>query len=243
MTPVRLLFAAAFFLGLPFASRADGTSPADGVKKVDLVFEGGHDTDPRDHGRPVVLIAAALGVPAPVFRDAFSHVHPARPGGPPQEDQVRQNKQALMERLSPYGVTDDRLNEVSNYYRYRSWAGELWRHVAAAAYALVKGDKIVDIVLTQRGAGYTTPPRVSVRGVGLTVYPMATLAYGKDLATNGSIKAVVMSPLGENENIRSGSNLPEHKSVILKGSLQEIGPVPPDQNGNSGPPPPPPPQQ
>ena len=31
--------------------------------KVAVTFSGGHDTDPKDHGRPVVLVAAALGVP------------------------------------------------------------------------------------------------------------------------------------------------------------------------------------
>ncbi|NBQ65466.1 MAG: hypothetical protein EBT95_08050 [Verrucomicrobia bacterium] len=32
------------------------------LTRVPVVFSGGHETDPRDHGRPVVLIAGALGV-------------------------------------------------------------------------------------------------------------------------------------------------------------------------------------
>src|SRR4051794_23144238 len=83
-----------------------------------LIFSGGHDTDPRDHGRPVVLIAAALGVKTEVFREAFSGVTPAgdrRPTG----DEARRNKAALMKVLQPLGITNERLDEVSNYYRYQ----------------------------------------------------------------------------------------------------------------------------
>jgi hypothetical protein len=36
--------------------------------KVPVNFSGGHETDPRDHGRPVVLVAAALKVRPEVFR-------------------------------------------------------------------------------------------------------------------------------------------------------------------------------
>ena len=54
---------------------------ADG--QVPLAFAGGHDTDRRDGGRPVALVAAALGVPDQVFRDAFTHVTPAGPGREP----------------------------------------------------------------------------------------------------------------------------------------------------------------
>src|SRR5689334_19403685 len=35
--------------------RGDGSKPS-------VIFSGGHDTDPQDKGRPVVLIAAALDV-------------------------------------------------------------------------------------------------------------------------------------------------------------------------------------
>ena len=123
--------------------------------KVPLIFRGGHDTEGVDRGRPVILIAAALNVPPAVFREAFTHVKPAGPGQHPEEAQVRLNKQALMERLAPYGVTDDRLNEVSNYYRYRRDSGELWRHVDAAGFAMIKGGKVVSVTITNPGAGYS----------------------------------------------------------------------------------------
>jgi hypothetical protein len=214
------------------AALADDAPAADGATRVDLVFQGGHETNPRDHGRPVTLIAAALGVPTAVFREAFTHVHPAGPGEQPQEAQVRQNKQALMQRLAPYGVTDERLNEVSNYYRYRREAGEIWRHADAAGYAMVKNGKILRVTITNPGAGYTTPPTVSLPHVALSVYPMAVLAFGTDLATNGSIRAITQPPLGDHEVTRSTA-FPQVQDV----------PRPVDPGGDGPPPPPPPPPQ
>src|SRR4051794_35543434 len=86
--------------------------------KVPVTFSGGHETDPRDNGRPVVLIAAALEVKPEVFRKAFSGVTPARGRGP-TDDEARRNKEALMKVLEPYKVTNEWLDDVSNYYRYR----------------------------------------------------------------------------------------------------------------------------
>ena len=60
---------------LLFAAILPGQVPDS--KRIELNFTGGYDTDPRDHGRPVVLVAAGLGVAPEVFREAFSHVHPA----------------------------------------------------------------------------------------------------------------------------------------------------------------------
>jgi len=197
MKRARVIFPLAALLGLATVARADDAPAPPDTMKVDLVFRGGHDTDPRDHGRPVVLVAAALGVPPEVFREAFSHVHPAPPGEQPEPAQVRLNKQALMEKLAPYGVTNDRLDEVSNYYRYRRESGELWRHVDAAGYAIVQGGKIVSITISEPGAGYTTPPTVSVPGVALTVYPVAGLSSSTDLARNGSIATIDLRPVGD----------------------------------------------
>ncbi len=49
--------------------------------KIPVTFSGGHETDPKDHGRPVVLVAAALNVKPEVFRKAFSGVTPALGAG------------------------------------------------------------------------------------------------------------------------------------------------------------------
>lgn len=156
--------------------------------KVPVTFSGGHETDRKDGGRPVVLIAAALGVKTEVFREAFSGVTPARGRGPTGEE-ARKNKAALMKVLQPHGITNDRLDEVSDYYRYRPQAGELWTHKDAKAHAVVVDGKVKEIVVTDAGAGYSTAPKATVQrmdGVELQV----TLKFGKELKTNGSISAI-----------------------------------------------------
>jgi hypothetical protein len=212
MKALRFLLVSLLLLG-PMARADDQTAPL-GPTKIDLVFRGGHETDPRDHGRPVVLVAAALNVPPDVFRDAFSHVHPAPPGEQPQPDQVRQNKHELLSRLAPYGVTNDRLDEVSTYYRYRRESGELWRHVDAAGYALVQGGKVVSVTITDPGAGYTTPPLVSLPGVALTVYPLARLTLSSDLAKNGSVAKIELSPISDGNPPRSPHPPPPDIRII-----------------------------
>src|SRR5438128_6546776 len=71
------------------------------VMEAPVKFEGGFETDRRDGGRPVVLIAAALGVSDDVFRKAFSGVTPAAGGREPEPEQVRKNKEALLRVLTP----------------------------------------------------------------------------------------------------------------------------------------------
>src|SRR5438045_1713230 len=73
-----------------------GTQAAE--KTVPVTFSGGHETDPKDGGRPVVLVAAGLGVKPEVFREAFRGVTPARDGRPTPE-QARKNKEALLKVL------------------------------------------------------------------------------------------------------------------------------------------------
>lgn len=166
------------------------TKPAAGDAQVAVAFTGGHDTDPRDHGRPVILVASALGVSADVFRDAFSRVHPAGPGQQPDERQVRENKRALLDALSKYGVTNDRLDEVSNQYRYQRGKGELWRHTPASAVATVRNGVVVGITVTDPGSGYSSPPTVSVPGA--KVNASVTLAFGTEFKANGAIKEITL---------------------------------------------------
>src|SRR3954470_19516070 len=92
-------------------------------KDVPLVFSGGHTIGKQDFGRPVYLIAAGLGVKPEQFREAFGGVTPARGRGPTGAE-PRRNKTALMKVLAPLGVTNERLDEVSNYYRFRPQDGE-----------------------------------------------------------------------------------------------------------------------
>jgi hypothetical protein len=164
-----------------------------GQTKVPVTFSGGHDTVGVDRGRPVILIASALDVPPGVFREVFSHVKPAPAGEQPDPVQVVKNKQALLDGLGPYGVTDDRLNTVSNYYRYRRSAGEMWRNTPAEAYVMVTNGRVTSITITNAGAGYSSSPAISLPGLP-DVHLSATLSYGTDLEKNGSIKEIKVVP-------------------------------------------------
>ena len=156
--------------------------------KIPVTFSGGHETDLKDHGRPVVLVAAGLGVKPEVFRKAFSGVTPARGRGPTGEE-ARRNKAALMKVLGPYKVTNERLDEVSNYYRYRPQEGELWPTKAATAYAVVEDGKIKKILITEPGAGYSSPPKVTVKG--FEKVPLeAKVKFVTDLKKNGGIESI-----------------------------------------------------
>jgi len=160
-------------------------------KKVQLVFSEGHDTAKEDHGRPVVLIAAALKVKTEEFRKAFSAVTPAKDGKPTGEE-ARANKEALMKVLKPLGVTNDRLDEVSDYYRYQPQKGKLWKHSLAEGYALVEDGKIKKIVVTEPGAGYSSTPKVIIEGMD-QIKLQATVKYDKDLKKNGAISDVAVA--------------------------------------------------
>lgn len=171
-------------IGAPVA-----TSTSSQGKVVKLRITGGHVTEPRDRGRPVVLVAAALGVPATVFRSAFSHVTPAAAGEEPDPAQVLRNKAALLEALAPYGVTNEQLDSVSNHYRYKGSAGQLWTHETARAQAVVRNGKVVSVKLLSGGAGYSSTPRITVPGVPDALVK-ATVTYSTDLAANGAVVAL-----------------------------------------------------
>ena len=169
--------------------------PFTGDGQIEVVFSGGHETEPVDHGRPVVLIAAALKVPDEVFRKAFSNVKPAGAGQKPEEEQVRKNKQTLLESLSPHGVTDDLLNTVFNYYRYSGSRGEMWRNTPAKATATIQAGVVTGFKITDPGAGYSSVPTITIPGIK-DANATVTLSYGTDLKTNGSIKEITIEPAG-----------------------------------------------
>lgn len=158
-----------------------------------VVISGGLETDSQDHGRPVVLIAAALGVPTEVFREAFSGVTPAGTDGGPSSELAQRNKEALMKVLAPLGITNDRLDEVSNYYRYNGSKGEMWKHIPATATVTVTNGVVTGVKITNAGAGYSSAPTISIKGPdGKIVTATATVSYTEDFKTNGSITAITI---------------------------------------------------
>lgn len=179
--------------GRPQAAAPAANDPPLAADQRALVFSGGAETDPRDRGRPVVLIAGALGVTSDVFRDAFSRVRPAGAGQEPDPEQVRQNKANLMMALGKHGVTNERLDEVSNYYRYVQSRGETWPMTPAKGYAKLKDGKVTGIVVTSGGSGYSSTPTVSVEGMP-DVATQVKLSYGPEFAKNGSVTSVTAAP-------------------------------------------------
>jgi hypothetical protein len=159
-----------------------------GVMKAPVEFTGGYEIGKNDFGRPVALMAAALGVTPEQFREAFSGVRPARGRGPTGEEQ-RRNKEALMRVLAPLGVTNERMDEVANYYRFRPQERELWPTEEAEAYAEVKGGMIVRVVVTAAGSGYSSPPVVRVEGFE-TARIKVRLKFSTELEENGGVEAV-----------------------------------------------------
>lgn len=174
-------------LAIVMGTRTGRAQDAD-ENRVPLVFSGGHEIGRKDFGRPVALIAAALKVKPDQFRKAFSGVRPAK-GGPPSREEARKNKQALMKVLQPLGVTNERLDEVSNYYRYRPQAGELWPTKSARGYAVIENGKIARIVITEGGSGYCSLPEVSIKGIE-DISLKVSLHFDTDFEQNGAIEAV-----------------------------------------------------
>ena len=184
----------------PGPSRPDADRPeedsgsmqsiAASMRSGTVSFDGGHETVDGDGGRPVVLIAAALGVEPEVFRKVFGSVRPAN-GASPSPMRALVNKKALMDALGPYGVTNERLDEVTDFYRYRPEHGELWAHAPASATATIENGELVELKITNPGAGYSTAPRVTVEGhPDLDI--KATIAFGTDLKTNGRVSSLTL---------------------------------------------------
>jgi hypothetical protein len=184
--------AAVAAVSISVADASPTAVPAAATKTVTVRVTGGHETDAHDNGRPVVLIAAALGVPTEVFRTAFDGVTPASGGDAPDPAQVQANKAALLKVLAPYGVTNERLDEVSNHYRFQGSKGETWPQQAATATAVVRAGKVVSVTLVGGGSAYSSTPRISVPGASSASIKV-TLSHGTDFATNGSIASLTVT--------------------------------------------------
>lgn len=182
----RLLSGGLLFLifGLNFSHSQNRSD----ITRVPVVFSGGHETDPRDHGRPVVLIAGALGVPPEVFRDAFSRVHPADPEKGPVPAEAQANKAALLATLEKYGVTNERLDQVSDYYRYVASRHQSWPTQSAVANAMIQNGRIIGYEIVNGGSGYSSNPDIIVPG--FPSHAAVEFAYGKSFEKNGSIRSI-----------------------------------------------------
>ncbi len=153
-------------------------------------FVGGYETDEQDRGRPVVLIGAALGVNGEIFRYAFSGVTPST-NGPPSHSEARANKEVLMKALGKHGITSERLDEVSNYYRYRREAGEMWEHTPATATAIVEEGRVTGFNITNAGSGYSSTPTVDVAGHD-ELKTEVTIEFSTDFSQNGRVVSITV---------------------------------------------------
>jgi hypothetical protein len=180
-----------FVLGLPLGLAvvagwtAAATHAASPRRTVQVTLSGGFEIRSNDYGRPVPLYASMLGVSPDVFRQAFSGVHPDR-GHAPTQAQQQANKDALLRVLGPYGVTNDAMDRVADYYRFDSSRGETWPRRAARAEATITGGKVTAIRVIDPGVGYTYPARVAVPGFP-KVRATVELVFTRDFRTNGHV--------------------------------------------------------
>ena len=161
------------------------------VKNLEVQIEGGHETLTVDRGRPVVLISAALQVSPEVFRKAFSRVRPAPAGQEPDPNQVGANKRMLLDALGKLGVTNERLDAVSDHYRYQPGSGELWPHRSAIVHVKLEGCRIVSCSVIDPGNGYSSKPKLTVPGHP-EIRLEAQLRFGTDFGRNGSVVNVTV---------------------------------------------------
>ncbi len=113
-------------------------------------------------------------------------MRPACGGSEPSASRVRANKTVLRAAPAAHGVTNERLDTVSDYYRYAPGRNSLWTNRPAVASALVKDGAIIGYKLLHDGSGYTTPPVARVTGFP-HAHPTVSLVFGTNLAANGSI--------------------------------------------------------
>jgi hypothetical protein len=110
---------------------------------------------------------------------------------------VQQNKRALLDALARYGVTNELLDRVSDYYRYRPESGRLCPTKPATGYAAIKSGLVVSVAVVNGGAGYSSPPQVTIPGHP-EVKLKAVLSFGRDLATNGAVSTITVEKGGMN---------------------------------------------
>jgi hypothetical protein len=82
----------------------------------------------------------------------------------------------------------ERLDDVSDYYRFQLQNDDLWKTTPARGYAVVGDGKVKSVGITEAEAGYSSPPIVTV--MGMAKVPLkATLHFDKELRKNGSVES------------------------------------------------------
>ena len=82
-----------------------------------------------------------------------------------------------MDALGKYGIINDQLDKVSNYYRYQRSKGEMWPTNPAVAYALGKDGKIIGYEIENAAA--TAPRQPSTCLASKTPKPKPNFLSGK----------------------------------------------------------------
>ncbi|MCA9046182.1 MAG: hypothetical protein KDA69_17770, partial [Planctomycetaceae bacterium] len=67
--------------------------------------------------------------------------------------------------------------------------GEMWPTRPAKAVAIVENGVVTSFEITDGGAGYSSPPSVTVPGVANAALEVQ-LSFGKQLDQNGSVTAI-----------------------------------------------------
>jgi hypothetical protein len=177
---------------LPGVAACGGSAgSASATRTVAVTVSGGFVLGADDYGRPVPLYASMLGVTPAVFRQAFAGVRPDT-AHDPSAAQQQTNKGALMSVLAAYDVTNARLDEVANYYRFDGTRGQTWPHRAARVEAVVSGGRVVSVRILDAGAGCTQSPTLTVPGYPATTLT-ATVEFTRSFATNGQVAAVAIA--------------------------------------------------
>jgi hypothetical protein len=81
----------------------------------------------------------------------------------------------------------------------------LWPAKPAKGYAVVQDGKVKKVVITDPGAGYNTPPRVTVPDLP-EVHLRVTLAFDKDLKKNGGVASAEVAPADDNVKGRAAGD-------------------------------------
>lgn len=156
-----------------------------------ITISGGHETDDIDAGRPVFLIGSMLGITGEQFRDAFSYVTPEE-NGHLNDETAQANKVKLLAQLEPYGITNDEINRVTDYYRYYPGDTNIWPYAHVVLDATISNGAVTSFEVTSGGHGYTSNVTIVVDGYG-NIPVNATISYTDSFETNGAIDTITVN--------------------------------------------------